>query len=152
MTKTEPPIDYDLINKICELPKVLHEGMYQWECKAVLDTIKAHMGDASTSTKEGVTSPAQTCEISDIKAALLEYFSDSNYPESQANGAFVAISPYLRTSKPVSSNLQQERDFLFDLAVSTDANRICDRNEKINFEEQLVRSKDHVKYLLKGMK
>lgn len=56
------------------------------------------------------------------------------------------------TPKPVLSNLQQERDFLFDLAVSKDANRICDRDEKINFDEQLVRSKSHVKYLLKGAK
>lgn len=54
-------------------------------------------------------------------------------------------------TKPVSSALQKERDWLFELAVSTDAHRICDNHPDIKFKEQLPRSKAHIEQTLKGM-
>lgn len=52
--------------------------------------------------------------------------------------------------KPVLSDMQKERDFLFDLAVTQDAHRLCDHGDgRIIFKEQLPRSKEHIEYLLR---
>jgi hypothetical protein len=47
------------------------------------------------------------------------------------------------------AQLLKEWAVLYDLAVSTDAHRLCDREPTLVFKEQLDRSKEHVDRILR---
>lgn len=46
------------------------------------------------------------------------------------------------------AQLIKENEVLYEMAISTDAHRICDREPKLVFREQLERSKKHVDGIL----